>query len=113
MGIFKNRFKLEAIAFEQGYSVSAMSQIMGINARQFRYIFEKEFGISPKVWLIDCRVKKAINLLEQGLTPNEIWKTLHYSNLGHMRNEVKASSGLSPREIQLSSSLNRIRLQKM
>ena len=113
MGIFENRNRLEEVAHETGYDIHGISDLMGLNHCQFCYLFQKEVGITPKAWLTETRIRKVINLLEQGVLPSDIWTELNYSNLAHMRNEIKNNTGLSPREIQLSSALNRVRFAKM
>ena len=107
-----NRQAMENIAFDKGYRVNELAEYLCLNSRQFRYLFEKEIGITPKAWMKECRVRRGLNMLESGISPDEIWTKLNYSSIGHMANEIKEVVGLSPNEIQLSYRLSRGRFLK-
>lgn len=102
-----NRQVLDNIAFDKGYRVDEIAKYLHLSSRQFRYVFEKEIGISPKTWMKECRVRRAMNMIEEGIDLEKIYAKLHYSSANHLVNEVKEYAGMSPTEISLSYRLSR------
>ncbi len=113
MKLFNDRLVLEELAHETKYSVDALAEHFSVSSRQFRYAFEQEFGTTPKSWMKECRVRRALNLIEQGVPFDTIWRELHYSTLGHMRTEIKSLTGTTPNKINLYAKVNKVRLDKM
>jgi len=112
MKYLNDRARLEQLAHECHYSVESLAEVIGLNPRQFRYLFEKEYGISPKSWLIECRSRRAINMIQCGNKTAEICEELGYSNPGHLRTEIKSVTGVTPKQLDLMMKMNAARMHK-
>ena len=63
----------------------------------FARLFRATYGISPRQWLAEQRIREAIRLLEHTtMTVNEIARDLNYSDAVHFCRKFKAVTGLTP-----------------
>ncbi|HUH47304.1 MAG TPA: AraC family transcriptional regulator [Arenibacter sp.] len=88
-----SNLKLEEIAFLCHMSLSS-----------FKRNFVKEYKESPGKWLIDKRLRKAKEILEEGrLKPSDIYFEYGYNNLSNFSIAFKKKFGISPNEIRNGS----------
>lgn len=88
--------------------VTDVASYIGINRSYLTNIFKKRMGVSPQEYLMQCRMKKACDLLletelsvqeislrvgyENALTFSKIFKTYYGRSPKHFRNEKRGSS---------------------
>ena len=90
---------IESRFCENGLSVAELASLCNISAVYFRRIFEGQFGISPKEYIIRRRIEYAKSLLASGqLTVSEIATLCGYTEPCHFSREFKKHTGTSPRE---------------
>lgn len=70
-----------------------------LSERQFRLLFKKQTGLSPKKYICQQKLKKVAFLLKTtSRTVNEISVELNYSSPFHLSRDFKNQFGLSPKE---------------
>ena len=76
-------------------SVAASKSLM--SEQYFRKLFKKEFGMSPKKYIIENRIKRAQALiLTNHYTISEISELCGYADYNHFSTEFKKATGVSP-----------------
>ena len=82
---------------QQDFSISEAAIKSFISEQYFRKLFKKEFGISPKKYVIEHRIKRAQALiLTNHYTIAEISELCGYSDYNHFSTEFKKITGTSP-----------------
>lgn len=65
----------------------------------FRRLFKESFGVSPKKYIIDLRLKKAKNLLSEGFNSiGEVAEVCGFSSVYHFCRAFKEKTGSTPTE---------------
>lgn len=98
--------KEENIEFILGYikdnldkslSVSQLAEKIGMDSRQFHYLFLKRMGICPKKYLIQCKINHAKRLLEdENYSITRISGMVGYEDPLHFSRIFKKNTGISP-----------------
>ena len=84
-------------------SVEKAAKISNISEVYFRKIFKENFGISPKKYIINARIRRAIDLIESGYySLSEISKLTGFSDYKYFSTEFKRITGESPSKYQYS-----------
>ena len=80
-------------------SNSKLADISGISEVYFRRLFKASFGVSPKQYLLDARIKKAKILLETGnISLEQIALNCGYANIYYFFKVFKEKCGCTPGE---------------
>lgn len=96
---FDKPLKIEDYAYLTGRSIST-----------FRKDFKAQFQTTPKKWLKENRIKKAVDLLEeQERSVTQLAYDVGYENISYFIKEFKAQVGLSPKQYLLSKHRNNLR----
>jgi len=83
--------------FQQDFSLSDAASKSFMSEQYFRRLFKKEFGMSPKKYVIENRIKRAQALiLTNHYTISEISELCGYSDYNHFSTEFKKITGISP-----------------
>ncbi|MBO5746964.1 MAG: helix-turn-helix transcriptional regulator [Clostridia bacterium] len=86
-----------------------LAQKLGISEVYLRKLFHEHYGVSPKQYIIDMRIQKARQLLENGtLTITEISEQCGISSLYHFCRLFKAKVGLTPSDYRKNNMLFKI-----
>ena len=89
---------------EQDFRIEALSEISGINSAYFARIFNDKFGISPKKYVNELKLKRARELLShEKYTVSEIGSLLGYSDVYHFSKSFKKGTGMSPLEWRIKT----------
>ncbi len=86
------------------FRISDMYTISGISAKYFETIFKREFGVTPKEYLIQLRIDYATELLRnEKYTVGNAALEVGYSDIYHFSKIFKAKTGMSPGEVKSSN----------
>lgn len=104
-GTAANAVLLPAIRYlETDFSDPALSNALlaakcGISEIYFRQLFKQHFGISPKQYILELRLRKAKQLLSSSLlSVNQIAEQCGFTNPYHFSRAFRQATGLSPTE---------------
>ena len=83
-----------------------LAEMLGISEVYFRRLFAASFGVTPKQYILDLRIKKAKLLLrDTPLSVTEVAEECGFSSLYHFCRAFKSRTNLTPSEY---SSQNRV-----
>jgi AraC-like DNA-binding protein len=102
----KTRSKIsEAVSYlhshylENDFKVSMLSDIAKISSRYFEVLFSKEFGMTPKEYVIALKLDQAKELLlNEKTSVSDVACQLGYSDVYHFSKFFKSKIGCSPSE---------------
>ncbi len=88
---------IEDNCFKKDFSLRAAAEQSYISDTYFRKLFLREFGVSPKHYVIQRRIKYAASLIIAGYyTLQEIAELCGYNDYKHFSVEFKKVTGVSP-----------------
>lgn len=90
--------RLISTAPAQKMTLADMARAAGMSTSSFSSGFKKTFGLSPKAYLLQHRMRHAAHLLaNRNLTVSEIAAQVGYDDLFHFSKTFKRHFGVSPR----------------
>lgn len=82
---------------DKSLTVFQLAEKVGMDSRQLHYLFLKRMGISPKKYLIRCKMKRAKELLEnENYSISRISDMVGYEDPLHFSRIFKKNMGISP-----------------
>ncbi len=99
---------------EKNYSIPDITNTLlanqcNISEVYFRKLFTKEYGISPRQYIIDIRINKAKQLLTEGIYKiNVISEKCGFTNPYHFSRLFKEKTGLTPTEYLKKNRVSKI-----
>lgn len=95
--IYRSIQYIEKNCFKTDFSLTIAAKKSFISNTYFRKLFEKEYGMSPKKYIIKRRIKYATSLIISGYyTLQEISEMCGYNDYKHFSVEFKKVIGVSP-----------------
>ena len=83
-------------------NVSDMAERAGMSVAAFRSKFSRETGISPKNYLLSCRLEEGRRLLAETDIPlPELAAALQFSSQSHFQNAFRKKFGVTPRNYRI------------
>ena len=98
--------KWPELAEEVQWSASTLARQCGVSLRTLERYFLRNLGKSPKIWLLEKRQERAIEMLREGSSVKETAAYLGYKYPTHFARAFKNYWGSYPVH-QKSASLNR------
>lgn len=87
--------------------ISQISHICGVSESYLYKIFLADLGLSPKEYILNCKMEYAVQLLkEQNMTVTQIARELGFSNPNHFSNSFYKVMGKRPTEYRSPSPSN-------
>ena len=83
------------------WSVPQLAALCGYHPIYFSKLFREEMGIAPKTFLIQEKIKKAKQLLLEGMKLETIAEQLQYGSLHYFSHHFKKETGLTPTQFRL------------
>jgi len=91
----------ESLLNREGYT--------GRSVSTFRREFKDQFQMTPKKWLKEKRIEKAIKLIDtQTMSVTELAYEVGYENISYFIKAFKLQTGLSPKQYILSKRRNNL-----
>jgi len=85
--------------FDQPFTIADYAYLMGQSESTFRRVFKSKYGIAPKKWIIQKRMKKGEALLKnKEYTVQQIAKAVGYENTSHFIKAFKKYYGYTPKQ---------------
>jgi transcriptional regulator GlxA family with amidase domain len=82
------------------FRIDVLAEDCRVGVRQLSRYFHVRFGEAPHLWTTRRRLLKALDLLLEGRSVNEIAVALGYSDHAHFSEVFKAHCGVSPRSFR-------------
>lgn len=79
-----------------GGTVGETAEAIGLGERQFERVFERELGLTPKVYGRILRLRRAIELIQRGETLAGAAAFAGYFDQSHFNRDVRALTGSPP-----------------
>lgn len=77
-------------------SVTQIAESLNLDRSYFSISFRKVTGKSPQQYIVDYRMKKAVELMEKGLRPGEAAQMVGYPDVFNFSRMFKRKYGVSP-----------------
>lgn len=86
---------------EGNLTLGDVAQLSGRSPARLNRDFQRQFGTSPKQYLIDARLERAhALLLESGMSVTEIANDVGYGNVSHFIKMFKGKYGKTPKKLR-------------
>ena len=86
---------------DPGFRIDTLPKIAGISQRYFEKLFFDEFGLTPKKYVTDMRIRLAKELLmNEKCSVSDVCCQLGYSDIYHFSKLFKAKTGYAPSEFK-------------
>ncbi len=93
--------------FDKPLGIEDYAYLTGRSISTFQRDFKRRFQMSPKKWLIQKRMERAAQLLqEQQMSVSEITHEAGYENTSHFIKAFRKKFGISPKQFQLQHRKN-------
>lgn len=90
--------------YDKPLSIEDYAYLTGRSISTFSRDFKRQFGISPKRWLIDRRLDKAKRvLLQEGYTVSQTALEVGYENISHFIKAFHKKHGISPKQFMMKN----------
>lgn len=81
--------------------LSTLGHVCGVSENYLYKLFKSSLGISPQKYIMNCKMKYAIQLLqEQNMTITQISRELGFSNPNHFSNAFLQTTGMRPSQVR-------------
>ncbi|WP_456295354.1 AraC family transcriptional regulator [Vibrio sp. AK197] len=77
-----------------------MSEAANMSKYHFIRLFREQFGITPHQYLLNCRINRARQALEQGTSALDVALSLGFSDASHLNRKFKRVFGITPKQYQ-------------
>lgn len=95
--------------FDKPLNIEDYAYLTGRSVSTFRRDFKAQFNTTPKKWLKEKRIEKAVRLLnQQELSVTQLAYEVGYENISYFIKEFKMQTGLSPKQYMLSEHRNNL-----
>lgn len=88
---------------QKDFRVEDLSRLVELDAKYFRMLFHKKYGISPKEFVLQLKLSRAKELLTEGKNSlTEIAARLGFSDVYHLSKAFKKKTGMTPTQYKKS-----------
>ncbi len=110
--IYSNQFQIDTVIatknfiennYEKDLNLDLLSKILLTSKYHLQRLFKKNYGITPKQYLTDLRIRKAKELLAEGVSVTETCFSVGFESLGSFSSLFKNKTGYSPTQYQKSN----------
>ena len=110
--VYSNQFQIDTVIatknfiennYEKDLKLDLLSKILLTSKYHLQRLFKKNYGITPKQYLTDLRIRKAKELLAEGVSVTETCFSVGFESLGSFSSLFKSKTGCSPIQYQKSN----------
>ena len=95
--------------FDKPLNINDYAYLTGRSVSTFRREFKVQFQTTPKKWLKEKRIERAIELIDtQSLSVTELAYEVGYENISYFIKAFKLQTGFSPKQYMLSERRNNL-----
>ena len=94
----RNLMTLMSENYDKNLSIIDFAQLSGRSLSTFNRDFKRKYKQTPKQWLIDKKMEKAVELLKSGHTVTNCALDLGYNNISHFIKAYKVYYGTTPKK---------------
>jgi AraC-like DNA-binding protein len=88
----------ESLANACQYSPASLAKRRDVSVRQLERFFQGKFGKTPRSWMHEVRLRRALELLKDGAAAKEVAYLLAYRDGAHFCNAFKRYYKITPSE---------------
>jgi AraC-like DNA-binding protein len=81
-------------------SLDEISQHANLSKYHFLRMFRRQFGITPHQYVLNCRINRAREALESGVSLDDVVFEYGFSDLSHFNRRFKRIYAITPRQYQ-------------
>ncbi|WP_434362778.1 AraC family transcriptional regulator [Parasalinivibrio latis] len=81
-------------------SLDDLSREAGISKYHYLRLFRQQFGITPHQYILNCRINRAKEALENGADIDDVAFDYGFSDLSHFNRRFKPIYGMTPKQYQ-------------
>jgi len=85
---------------DENLPLDALCAVSGLNRYQLIRSFRRHYGMAPHAWLLDQRIKRAKQLLRDGMALIETAQRLGFSDQAHFQRHFKRRTAVTPGHYQ-------------
>lgn len=82
------------------FDVSELSRRANLTRPHFTRVFTEQEGVPPWTYVLDRRVRRAAELLEEGMPPSEVALESGFCDQSHLTRVFRRATGTTPGEFQ-------------
>ncbi len=86
--------------FEKALNLNFLSRVHFTSKYHLLRLFKRYYGLTPKQYVIDKRIKKSKEHLDKGMSVTETCFAVGFESVGSFSTLFKAKTGKSPNEYQ-------------
>ena len=82
--------------YSQPIRVEEIAASLGLSRNYFCRLFHRQTGLSPQAYLIECRLRRALRFLEEGMTQEQAARQAGYPDVSAFSRMFRRRYGLPP-----------------
>ncbi len=86
--------------YDKGLSIADFAKLSGRSLSTFNRVFKKKYAMTPRQWLIEKKMHRAKELLDEGLSVTETASNVGYTNVSHFIKAYKSIYTKTPKVMQ-------------
>jgi len=86
--------------YDKDISIAEFAALSGRSLSTFNREFKQKHAISPKKWIIKCKMKQAHTLLKEGMNVTDVAFEIGYKNVSNFIKAYKERYGQTPKVMQ-------------
>ncbi len=108
-GIYSNKRQIDTVIgirnyidnnYDANLNLELLSHIKFVSKYHLLRLFKKYYGLTPRQYLIDKRIKESKEHLKNGMTVTQTCFEVGFESLGSFSNLFKRKTGKSPNQFQ-------------
>lgn len=101
--IVKDTYELIKDSLETNFTLESLAQNVSLSKYHFLRLFKKEFGLTPHAFIVNQRLNKANNLIQEGMSISEASVVVGFNDQSHFSRNFKRYFGYTPLSMKKNS----------
>jgi AraC-like DNA-binding protein len=103
--IIKDTYELINDSIETNFTLDMLASNVNLSKYHFLRTFKKEFGLTPHAFIVNERLNRANNLIQEGHTISEASLQVGFNDQSHFSRNFKKYFGYTPSYLQKNSNI--------